>query len=136
ALTEPSDHDRHGWLAGTSRWNSQARSSIRLRIASSSSSLSSVLLATTRQRSISTSLARWGHRTPIGGRPPRAFWPEGSVAGVRVVGVDWSGQRTSEHHHLWTADLTVGGRAGPLTGRTRSGTERHLLTLADGDPDL
>jgi len=55
---------------------------------------------------------------------------------VRVVGVDWSGRATGEHHHLWTAELAAGGRTGPLAGRSREDAACYLLDLADRDPDL
>ena len=55
---------------------------------------------------------------------------------MRVVGVDWSGRRTGEHHHLWTAELDGGGRVGPLAGRTRAGAAAPLVALAERDSDL
>jgi hypothetical protein len=55
---------------------------------------------------------------------------------LQIVGVDWSGQRSREHHHLWTATLGAEGDAGPLVGRTRVDTAAYLLTLAERDADL
>ncbi len=53
-----------------------------------------------------------------------------------VVAVDWSGRRTGERRHLWTAEAADGDLVSLACGRTRAQLGDHLAARADADPGL
>jgi hypothetical protein len=55
---------------------------------------------------------------------------------VTVLAVDWSGRRSGEARHLWTAEATGGTLLALTAGRTRDELVDDLVARLDHDPSL
>jgi hypothetical protein len=55
---------------------------------------------------------------------------------VRVIAVDWSGKLKGSSEHIWLAEAHAGTLVSLENGRTREELVRHLIAIAERDPQI